>query len=265
MSLEIVPNYYDNYGVDPCWDGIKERFLAEEPELSAKNIRVCINTIQVSRDKKNIIWLHESPSLPDVKKIINKITTDPSFFEQHSITVYSCIQELHKYPFVKKVHPSLGAWVKPEYMPSKTKMVSMISSLKGTTRGHKLRISVMKSLPSCVTLYGREVNPIKEKADGLRDYCFSIAIENDDTNFWFTEKLIDCFLTCTVPIYWGCPAVLKIFDPRGIIFLDKPVDYCSLTHEQYRSMLPAIEANYYLALKHNIQPIDTLRKIVSQN
>ena len=34
---------------------------------------------------------------------------------------------------------------------------------------------------------------------------------------WFTEKLIDCFATGTIPIYWGCPNIEEFFNKDGII------------------------------------------------
>ena len=48
---------------------------------------------------------------------------------------------------------------------------------------------------------------LKNKKDGLRDYKFSIAIENCIEENYFTEKIIDCILTDTTPIYFGCPNI----------------------------------------------------------
>jgi len=31
-----------------------------------------------------------------------------------------------------------------------------------------------------------------------------------------TEKILDCFLTGTIPIYYGCPNVNDVFDINGI-------------------------------------------------
>ena len=51
--------------------------------------------------------------------------------------------------------------------------------------------------------------------DGLKDYAFSIVVENNPD--WFTEKLIDCFACGTIPIYWGKLNIDKYFDDCGII------------------------------------------------
>lgn len=51
---------------------------------------------------------------------------------------------------------------------------------------------------------------------------FSVIIENSKEKNYFSEKLIDCLLTKTIPIYWGCPNIGDYFDIDGfIIFQDK--------------------------------------------
>lgn len=50
------------------------------------------------------------------------------------------------------------------------------------------------------------------KIDGLFPYDFSIAIENCVEENYFTEKLTDCLLTNTTPIYYGCSNI-KNFIP----------------------------------------------------
>jgi hypothetical protein len=50
---------------------------------------------------------------------------------------------------------------------------------------------------------------------------FSVAIENDNSDTYFTEKLTDCFVMGTVPVYYGSRKVVeKYFDPTGVIFLE---------------------------------------------
>lgn len=136
-----------------------------------------------------------------------------------------------------------GTWIKESdwAVYHKTKDTSMISSGKKTTTGQQLRLKIIdkiknewKDFPPTknlqIDIYGREENPIEYKLDGLKDYRFSIAIENCQKNFYFTEKLLDCFLTGTLPIYYGCTDfkteyLLKTldFDMKGILFL-KDID-----------------------------------------
>lgn len=255
MSLNII-------GTDPCWKILHEQVKVSNSDLCNKNILVCINCFIKHPNLKTIVWLHESPAI--IKDIIYQIKENPDNFN-HTV-VYTCIDELQKYPFVRYMHPSHSTWIsKPKFMPYKSKLVSMISSNKNFTAGHSLRHKVIQNLPSCVELYGRGFKDIENKSEGLEDYYFSIAIENDDTDSFFTEKLLDCFLTCTIPIYWGSKKVSSIFNNDGIIWLNDIKDICSLTNIDYNARIKAVEENYNIAIKENVDPLKSLIKILEEN
>jgi hypothetical protein len=84
---------------------------------------------------------------------------------------------------------------------------------------------------------------------------FSVCPENTAQRNYFTEKILDCFVTKTVPVYWGCPNIGDYFDIRGIIQVDGIQDLVnklnSLTPELYQEMLPYIESNYIAASKYS--------------
>lgn len=131
----------------------------------------------------------------------------------------------------------------------KSRLVSAVVSTKAFLPGHKKRLEFIEAIKNRIDLYGRGIREIPSKLDALRDYMFNIAIENvscDDN--YFSEKIIDCFLTGTVPVYHGCIHIGEFFDERGILSfqtqeeLDAIMD--SLTPEKYQEMLPYIEANY---------------------
>ncbi|MFK5281932.1 hypothetical protein ACI3PL_20485, partial [Lacticaseibacillus paracasei] len=46
---------------------------------------------------------------------------------------------------------------------------------------------------------------------------YGICIENFSHRGFFTEKLLDCFLMKTIPIYWGCSDIGTYFNKEGII------------------------------------------------
>lgn len=131
----------------------------------------------------------------------------------------------------------------------KNKLVSAIVSSKAFLPGHVKRLNFIKSVQNKIDLFGRGINEIPSKFDGLREYMFSIAIENiscDDN--YFSEKIIDCFLTGTIPIYHGCTNIHEFFDERGILLfnteeeLHKIID--SLSEEKYQSMLEYAKINF---------------------
>ncbi len=56
---------------------------------------------------------------------------------------------------------------------------------------------------------------IKNKHDILRKYEYSIAIENVCEKNYASEKIFDCFLNNTVPLYYGCPNISEIYDENS--------------------------------------------------
>ena len=73
---------------------------------------------------------------------------------------------------------------------------------------------------------------------------FSVAIENGQYETYFTEKLLDCFATGTIPVYLGAPDIGKVFNPDGIITLSDEFD---VSDEVYYSKMDAIKENLEIA------------------
>ena len=98
--------------------------------------------------------------------------------------------------------------------------------------------------------------PIEDKLEALADYGYSLVIENQRMNYYFTEKLIDCFATGTIPIYWGCPAISRFFDADGMYTfrtLDELPDILDrLSQQDYQSRLGAVQRNMYIAKRYRI-------------
>jgi len=99
----------------------------------------------------------------------------------------------------------------------KSKLVSMVCSGKTYSKGHKFRNRIYDKFESKFDGYGRYKNPIENKADALKDYMFSICVQNTKCDDYFTEIIMDCFMTGTVPIYWGTDNICKYFNSLGII------------------------------------------------
>ncbi len=77
---------------------------------------------------------------------------------------------------------------------------------------------------------------------------FHICIENSKRNNWFTEKLIDCLQTKTIPIYWGCPNISNWFNMDGFFIVDSLDDIISscnsLNENTYQDKILAVEENF---------------------
>jgi hypothetical protein len=101
-------------------------------------------------------------------------------------------------------------------------------------------------------LYGRGFNDIETKDVGLKDYMFSVVIENDSYESYWSEKILDAFVTGTVPIYYGSPDIGKFFNTDGIIMLNDEFDINQLTEKDYYDRMDAIVDNFDRALKFNV-------------
>lgn len=137
----------------------------------------------------------------------------------------------------------------------KSKGISFITSNKNFTDVHKFRnycVSTLVNNKLPVDVYGVGYNTIKGKIDGLREYRYSIAIENGVFGNYFTEKLLDCFLTGTIPIYKGCPNIGKFFNLEGIITFNTTEDLLrsidKIQNNEYNISNDIIQENYRKAL-----------------
>lgn len=148
-----------------------------------------------------------------------------------------------------------GTQIKFPRLHNKTKMTSMITSNKNQTEGHQLRNRLAAKWSDSVDLYGSGYNYIRVKEQGLVDYRFSVAVENVKLRTWITEKVLDCFATGTVPLYWGTPEITEYFNADGIIFIDEDFDINSLTEQDYVRRLPAIQDNFMRVLDI-LHPLD---------
>lgn len=164
----------------------------------------------------------------------------------------------------------------------KNKLCSLVLSNNTSTTGHKLRHHIANIITSnninSVELYGSKYRSLpymtsknfekdhcgahisNKKINALKDYMFSIAIENCKEDYYFTEKLIDCFLSGTVPIYYGCPSINKFFNEKGILHFTTPNECLNIINtlsiEKYNELLPYIKENFEKAKQYTELKID---------
>jgi len=146
--------------------------------------------------------------------------------------------------------PGQGSWIKEPQIYEKNKLVSIISSNKSSLPGHRERLSIIEKLKDKAPLFGNGFNPVEFKEEALSEYMFSVAIENK--NDWFTEKILDCFMTGTIPVYRGTPNIGKWFNMDGIIILDDTFDMSNLNEDLYYSKMEAVKDNLERAKKMEI-------------
>lgn len=190
----------------------------------------------------NYGWLTESRAITPV--VYDRFESSiPSVMDAFKYVFTHSYDLIGRHENIKWI-PANGTWVrKPKVYEHKVNLVSMITSSKGYCDGHRRRIMLANELRGKVDLYGRGFNEIEFKEDGLATYMFSIAHENAYYPGYFTEKILDCFATGTIPIFWGDPEIGKVFNTDGIIMLDENFKLDSLTPELYYSKIDAVKEN----------------------
>ncbi len=159
-----------------------------------------------------------------------------------------------------KFVPHGGCWIKEEdrKIHNKTKNFSIIASNKNILPGHQLRHLIIRGSGNKIDAFGPNYTPFKHgpsnKIEGLKEYRYHFTIENSKKDYYFTEKLIDCLITGTIPIYWGCPSISNFFNIDGFIIfnelseLKEKLKQCNEKH--YLSKINAIKENFERALEY---------------
>ena len=203
---------------------------------------------------------------------------EPSWSGSHqksfdsNTTVFGFKQNLYNGNFIESVSHTFyggrGPWVDSldfwsyenlkEFKFNKSKNISSsITRLKidnGLTCLYPQRFIISKlidKLPFIDFYGGGDCSP--KRKDSLIDYRFNIAIENEYSDNWITEKFYDSILTDTIPIYFGCKNIREIYPEDGYILIDNIDDLTSI-----ENLLINIEKN---ADKIYNEKIIGLRKI----
>ena len=196
-------------------------------------------------------WLLEAESITP-----QFYTNAPRVLDNYECIFTSNESLLRLDPRFKGPIPLGMIWIKEPKIHEKSKLVSMISSNKAMVAGHVYRLQWVEKLQGKLDLFGKGFQELEKKEDGLNDYMFSVAIENCGYGMtqknYFTEKLLDCFATGTIPVYFGCSNLEDYFNPDGVIKLDHTFDPASLTPELYESKRSAIEENFERCLDYEV-------------
>lgn len=226
------------------------RFLFRRPgrneEVSAGifwNAQVFSRAVYLYPPSRRFLVLSETPIKPYFARIDQELP-----LARHG---FSHVRELSKrfehFSFIPFGTSFVGSSVEVQ---AKDRLVSFVGSvLHHNWGGYNLRKQVANFCLTArgVDCFGRGIREIENKSDGLARYRFSIAMENTLSDCYFTEKLVDCFMTATVPIYWGTRSVEEIFDPRGIIFFNTLNELReileNLSIRRYEEMAPFVRAN----------------------
>ena len=169
---------------------------------------------------------------PDNVILITGEPPDIKTYDARWLEAFSCVRSCHtaiNHPGLSLGSMSLNWHVGKTYdqlvamePPQKTEVLSVICSTKAICAGHRTRLRFVNQLEPLISMhrFGHGVRPLADKWDGLAAYRYSIAIENSQVPHYWTEKIADCFLAGTVPIYWGCPNIEDYFPSDAMIRIE---------------------------------------------
>jgi hypothetical protein len=107
-------------------------------------------------------------------------------------------------------------------VPDKKRDLSWITSNKASLQGHQDRMRFLQSVQGELELdlFGRGFQYIEDKWEVLAPYRYSLAVENFRNPYYWSEKLVDCFLSWTMPIYYGCTRISEFFPSEAMVCID---------------------------------------------
>ena len=136
----------------------------------------------------------------------------------------------------------------------KTKNISMIASNKRMCPMHIFRQQLAYRLKAWggVDTFGKfDGGEYVQREIPFELYRYAVVVENYISPYYFTEKILDCFASETIPVYIGATEIDKFFNADGIIqisvddanHIEDILSKC--TPEEYERRLPAVIENYW--------------------
>lgn len=248
-----------------------------------RDVRIYVDTERIIEDGKFQIYLQQEPeAIRPIQQHLLK------YGGKYNAILTFDTKVLEKWNHAKLFTLYTETWLQEkDYMnidlSKKQYKISCLVGGKRITVGHEIRLSMyfhqefFQMFPftfyrSCAHPLLPEItkNPFLEskecsaKHELFTTFQFHLAIENSRQDNYFTEKLVDCLISKTIPIYYGCPNIGSYFDTSGWIVLeqgtpDELVQKCSmLSPNYYNEYTQTIESNYKRALyiKENFQRLN---------
>lgn len=281
MPQPVLIYVLDNT-IDP---GSSHQFWERESTLDIKFTRdVQIQTAEVNAVLLIDSMLHQAPqfkrAFPALKLIAYLVEPASianehySFVKDHSDLFDAVLtHDVARLNLPQSMLCTFGTtWIPREqqglHVTEKTKLVSLVASWKKMTPGHRLRHDIIaQDHQHQISVMGNGTpTPLDNKHDAHIPYMYSIVCENtNDGGDYFSEKLVDCFLTGCIPIYFGGKNVLNYFNADGILSFQTAEDMVAilpkLSKTDYEARASAVADNFERARQYaSIMP--SVRKCV---
>ena len=230
-----------------------------------KKCELFVDVIPIEKkDSINIMWVMEPNEISGLRE---SIISNQDKFD----LILTWDKEIINYCYNSKLFPYGTTWIKDfEFLSQKEYCITTLVGGKSMSHGHFDRQklpNICKSITSIPVHIYNSINTSYSGNEELRKMKsnlwknelfysqFHIVVENVYSDNWFTEKIIDCFQTKTIPIYLGCDNIGDYFDLRGIFrvkTIDEIVDVCnSITLKTYEKMEEFVNINYEKSMMYS--------------
>lgn len=284
MLIRIIKNYkdrdYTHYSPHGAmeWQGIR---------FTEKNVRECDGVVVINTPRKpvtlkcppeNIVAImqeayHEGDSdyvdrgLGQYRYVITNHSpsekgTDTQIVFSHGALPWH----------VLKTYDELNAMTGP--MP-KEQVISCVASNLSRWSGHRKRLEFVEYLKNFndlgIDFFGKGTKFVEDKWDAIAPYKYSIVIENNDIDDYWTEKISDVYLGYALPFYFGCTNIDRYFPEDSYIWIDindpaKAVETMktAIENNEWEKRLDAIvEARRRVLDEYNLLP--TIAKFAKEH
>jgi len=178
--------------------------------------------------KSNVVGLAYEP--PQFNQLLGLTYQFIDYAQKHIGKYFTGNKHTLPDPFIENF--AYMSYITPlQYIPLKTKHMSIMVSQKNIAPGHKYRHQIVQQILKTnlpIDIYGRgavfynnlndsRVKGVFNEYEPYESYDFHICIENFQTNCYISEKLMNPLLCGTTPIYWGASHAGKyVYDERLI-------------------------------------------------
>lgn len=200
---------------------------------------------------KKVAWILEPKAIdPRPYDYVEKYPDKFDYILSHHIEWVSEFPKGLWYPNAMTWIPYVGRKIW-----QKSKNLSMVVSSKQLTSLQRDRHWLAEKVPQ-FDIMGSKYQWFDEKADSLIPYRFQIVLENCRVPGYFSEKIVDCFLCGTIPIYIGDPQINQYFDSEGILQFSNKEELLNFVIETeksddwedlYRERFSSIQSNFAAA------------------
>lgn len=266
--------------------GDRYQYVLEEPEHADYLLALADGSLPVLRAsiprERRILALMENPSIwtpsADYLDYFGVVLTPTAFAHPAHVRLVltqPAVSWFYGLPFRTdrglSHEPVLDAYLQLNDLaemtvPVKTKRLSCIVSNKSGTPGHKWRVETAQALKAhfgdAIDMFGFGWSPIADKRDAIDPYHYTVAIENECRDNYWTEKLSDVVLGYSTPIYAGAANVNLYFQapvptlPYGLApaafaqqvaaLMERPTDQAAL-HSRRQQVLYQYNLFYHVA------------------